>query len=154
MNINILEQNKNRFALVIVLMTLSLLLIACGAPAPSPNPDGSINVVVTLTDFGIESSLNTFEAGKTYRFAITNNGAIAHEFAIAEPLEGGTVHGTDMDSMHGGLILAVEETDLPPGATVTVDATFPDHTPDEGLEFACHTEGHYEAGMQLPITVE
>lgn len=154
MKTNVLEQIKNRFILVIMLITLSMLLIACGAPAPSTNPDGSINVEVTLTDFRIESSLNTFEAGKTYRFTVTNNGAIAHEFAIAEPLEGGTVHGTDMDSMHGGLILAVEETDLTPGATVSVDATFSDHIPDKGLEFACHTDGHYEAGMQLPISVK
>ena len=59
-----------------------------------------------------------------------------------------------MEMMPGGLILVVEESDLPPGTTVTVDATFPDHVPDEGLELACHTEGHYEAGMKFPITVK
>lgn len=154
MKTNQLKWDKKKFVIVAMLIALSLSLAACGASAPSTNPDGSTNVEVTLTDFGIESSLTTFEAGKTYRFTITNNGAIAHEFVIAEPLAEGTGHNTDMESMHGGLILAVEESDLPPGTTVTVDATFPDHMPDEGLEFACHTEGHYEAGMKFPITVK
>lgn len=153
MNTNLLENDKKIFAVVTVLITISLLLAACGASAPSTNPDGSINVDVTLTDFGIESSLTTFEAGKTYHFTITNKGAIPHEFVIAEPLAGGTVHGTDMEMMHEGLIVEVEENELPPGATVTVDATIPDHV-DEALEFACHTEGHYEAGMRSAITVK
>jgi uncharacterized cupredoxin-like copper-binding protein len=154
MNTNLLEHDKKIFAVVTVLIAISILLAACGASASSTNPDGSIDVDVTLTDFGIESSLTTFEAGKTYHFTITNKGAIQHEFVIAEPLVGGTVHGTDMEMMHEGLIVEVEEDELPPGAIVTVDATFPADLPDEGLEFACHTEGHYEAGMKFPISVK
>lgn len=154
MKTNILEGNKTIFAFVTVLIALSISVAACGASTPSINPDGSINVDVTLTDFGIESSVTTFEAGKTYQFTITNKGAIPHEFVIAEPLVGGTVHGTDMEMMHEGLIVEVEEDELPPSATVTVDATFPAHVPGEELEFACHTEGHYEAGMKFPITVK
>lgn len=147
------ERNKLNMSFAALLIAFSILLTACGASAPSINPDGSINVEVTLTDFGIESSVTTFEAGKTYRFTIMNEGAIPHEFVIAEPLMDGTVHGTDMDMLHEGLILEVEEEKLPPGATVTVEATFPDHV-DDALEFACHTEGHYEAGMRSPITIK
>lgn len=148
-------KNKTGLSLLatIALIIISLILSACGASGPSTNPDGSINVDVTLTDFGMESSLTTFEAGKTYRFTITNNGAIAHEFVIAEPLMEGEDHSNDMEMMHEGMVIEVEEDELPPGTTVTVDATFPDHVDGE-LEFACHIEGHYEAGMRSPITMK
>lgn len=146
---------KTVFSLLVTtaLIALSLILSACVPSGPSTNPDGSINVDVTLTDFGMESSLTTFEAGKTYRFTIKNNGAIAHEFVIAEPLMAGEDHGDEMEMMHEGLVIEVEEDELPPGATVTVDATFPDHVDGE-LEFACHIEGHYEAGMRSPIAMK
>ena len=153
MKMKTLARNIPGATYIAVLIALSILLTACGASSSSTNPDGSINVEVTLTDFGIESSLTEFEAGKKYRFTIKNEGAIPHEFVIAEPLMEGEAHGTDMDMMHAGLVVAVEEDELPAGATVTVDVTFPDHV-DEALEFACHIEGHYEAGMHSPITLK
>lgn len=139
-----------------------LLLTACGGSAPSVNEDGSINVDVTLTDFKIESSVTTFESGKTYRFTITNDGLVPHEFVISEPLMGmeGEAHNDDdahgedeMEMKHEGLVVEVGEDVLQPGVTITVDATFPEHVDGE-LEFACHTEGHYEAGMFSHITIE
>jgi uncharacterized cupredoxin-like copper-binding protein len=148
-------KNKTGISLLVTtaFIIVSLILSACGASGPTANSDGSINVDVILTDFGMESSLTTFEAGKTYRFTITNNGAIAHEFVIAEPLMEGEDHSGDMEMMHEGVVIEVEEDELPPGATVTVDATFPDHVDGE-LEFACHIAGHYEAGMRSPITMK
>ena len=140
----------------LVALTVALLfLTACGPSAPTTNADGSINVDVTLTDFTMESSVTTFEAGKTYRFTITNEGLVPHEFVIAEPLMEGEDHSEDMgmEMMHEGLVIEVEEDELQPGATVTVDATFLDHVDGE-LEFACHLEGHYEAGMRSPISMK
>ena len=90
---------------------------------------------------------------ETYHFTITNEGAIPHEFVIAEPLMESEEHGTDMDMMHKGLVVEVEEDELPTGASFTVDVNFPAHA-DEALEFACHVEGHYEAGMHSPITLK
>ncbi len=55
------------------------VLVACGPKPPQ-------EVQVTLTDFGIESSLSAFEVGQPYRFVITNSGALDHEFMIIEPL--------------------------------------------------------------------
>lgn len=143
------------------LIALSLILSACGPKEP-------VTVEVTLTEFGIESSLSTFEAGQTYSFVITNEGALAHEFVIAEPLMEGAEHddsmgdsmeeeeaehNDDMEMSHEGLILEVEEDQLPAGATVTVVVTFPEDAPEEAVEFACHISGHYEGGMHSPITI-
>jgi len=128
-------------------------LTACGAA------DGN-KVEVTLTDFGIESSKSEFNAGETYTFVITNEGAIPHEFVIAEPLregaEMGDMHedGEEGEMHHEGLIVEVEQDELLPGATVQVDVTFPDTPPDEPVEFACHIEGHYDAGMRAPLTIK
>ena len=133
--------------LVVLLVVVVLIITACGAQSESND------VTITLTDFSIESSVTTFEAGKTYRFTITNEGIIPHEFVIAEPMMEGEDHSEGMEMEHAGLVIEVEEDELPPGATVTVNATFPDHV-DEELEFACHVEGHYEAGMRSPITMK
>lgn len=144
---------ENRNLSGVLFIAILLLLTACDASSPSTNTDGSINVDVTLTDFTIESSVIAFEAGRTYRFTITNESAIPHEFVIAEPMMEGEDHSEGMEMEHAGLVVEVEEDELPPGATVTVNATFPDHV-DEELEFACHIEGHYEAGMHSPITIK
>jgi uncharacterized cupredoxin-like copper-binding protein len=157
---------SNKVHLFVLAAAILLLITACGGSAPSVNEDGSINVEVTLTDFKIESSVTTFEAGKTYRFTITNEGLVPHEFVIAEPLmedeahndedahSDDDAHGEDeMEMKHEGVVVEVSEDELQPGATVTVDATFPDHVDGE-LQFACHTEGHYEAGMFSPISMQ
>ena len=137
------------------LIALSLILSACGSPEP-------VIVEVSLTEFGIESSLSTFEAGQTYSFVITNDGAIAHEFVIAELMmmsdehddeKDNDDHGDDTEMAHEGVILEVEEDVLPTGATVTIEFTFPEEAPEEAMEFACHISGHYEGGMHSPITI-
>lgn len=144
-------KNKTRLTLLIttVLIASSLLLSACG---PSTNPDGSVNVEVTLRDFGIESSLNTFEVGVPYHFIITNEGAINHELMIMEPMMPGM--DITMEEMDAMALAYVEEDELPPGNTQTLDYTFTEPANAGSLEFACHTTGHYEAGMMIPITVK
>ena len=144
-------KNKNRLILLIttILVFSTLLLSACG---PSTNPDGSVNVKVALRDFGIDSSLTTFEVGVPYHFIITNEGAINHELMIMEPMMAGM--DMTMEEMDAMALAYVEEDELPPGATQTLDYTFTGPAPAGSLEFACHTEGHYEAGMRLPITVK
>jgi len=48
----------------------------------------------------------------------------------------------------------IEADELTPGATKSFDYTFNETAPAGTLEFACHIPGHYEAGMNLPITVK
>ena len=152
MKTNTLKRTKTVLAATFVLIAIPMLLAACGSSSSSTNPDGSVNVNVTLTDFGIESSLNTFEVGIPYHFIITNKGAINHELMIMVPtMAGSEMAMEEMDKM---ALAFVEEDELPPGATQTLDYTFTDSASAGSLEFACHTVGHYEAGMISPITVK
>lgn len=144
-------KNKTRIALLIttVFIASSLLLSACG---PSTTSDGPVDVEVTLTEFGIESSLDTFEVGVPYHFIITNEGAINHELMIMEPMMPGM--DMSMEEMDAMALAFVEEDELTPGTTQTLDYTFTEPAPAGSLELGCHIAGHYEAGMAVPITVQ
>jgi len=128
---------------------LMLVLSACGAQSEAPE-----TVLISLTEFGIQSDSASFEAGQAYRFVIINNGALNHEFTIMPPGESGGMgmEGHDMGNMSGAF-LHVAEDQLSPGAVVTIDYVFSQPASVGDLEFACHFAGHYEAGMLLPITV-
>lgn len=133
--------------LFVIPVFISLVFIACSSQPTT--------VSVTLTEFGIQSSLTEFEAGKTYTFSITNTGALNHEFVLlpagmpAMPME-----GHDMGHDMAGALLHVGEDQLTPGASVTVEYVFDQAAGTGDLEFACHLPGHYEAGMFTPIVVE
>ncbi|GAB1471702.1 hypothetical protein MASR2M66_25800 [Chloroflexota bacterium] len=134
---------------VVVLTIALLLLTACGAQG------NSNEVKITLTDFGMESSRTSFEVGVPYHFVITNEGAINHEMMIMAPLtEMQMSMDMDMEEMDALALAMIKEDELTPGATMTLDYTFTEPAPDGTLEFACHVEGHYVAGMKLPITVK
>jgi len=60
----------------------------------------------------------------------------------------------DMEAMDEMALAMIEEDELTPGATKTLDYTFTEPASTGDLEFVCHVEGHYEAGMKLPITVK
>jgi uncharacterized cupredoxin-like copper-binding protein len=108
-----------------------------------------IEVVVSLNEFSVDLSQSAFDAGSTYRFVVTNNGAVSHEMMIVGALEPGA---TDMEEMDESALLVIEEEDLPPGATVEVVYTFPMDA-ELGLEAACYVPGHYEAGMKTQVVV-
>jgi uncharacterized cupredoxin-like copper-binding protein len=132
---------------------IAVVALGAGVLAALPGcAQGPIPVDVTLTDFGIESTRTEFEAGRAYEFTITNEGALNHEFMIMPPV-GMDQMGMDMGEYDEMALLMVEAEELPPGETVVVEYTFPDSAADEDLEFACHTEGHYEQGMNLGIAV-
>lgn len=130
-------------------VVLLLLLAACGAQG------NSNEVKITLTDFGMESSRTSFEVGVPYHFIITNEGAINHEMMIMAPLtEMQMSMDMDMEEMDAMALAMIEEDELTPGTTMTLDYTFTEPAPAGTLEFACHVEGHYIAGMKLPFTVK
>lgn len=131
---------------MLIASVMALGLSACG---PSP----PVEVDVTLADFEIVASQTDFKAGQTYQFVISNEGTLNHEFMVMEPLAMDSM-GMSMAEMDEMALLMVEQEELSPGETVTVEYTFPASTSGDDLEFACHVEGHYEQGMNLPINVE
>jgi uncharacterized cupredoxin-like copper-binding protein len=132
----------------VVFLVLTATLSACSAQGP----DSSTEVRVTLTDFGVVSSSTQFTAGIPYTFTIKNEGQVPHEFMFVPPVMTGMadMHG---EATHNTALIEVEESELPPGATYILSYTFPQSASGTDLEIACHTPGHYEAGMRLPITV-
>jgi len=125
-----------------------LLLTACGGQQKA------IEVTITVKEFGIESSITEFQVGVPYHFVVTNAGMVNHEIMIMPPLtEDQTGMGMDMGTMDQMALAMISADDLTPGATKSFDLTFRDAASTGTLEFACHTPGHYEANMKLPITV-
>jgi uncharacterized cupredoxin-like copper-binding protein len=134
-----------------IMLAAVLLLTACSAQESKD----SVEVKITLTEFGIESPLTEFETGVPYRFTVTNTGVVEHEFMIMPPLTedemGMHMNMTDLDEMALDML---EAADLQAGDTASFDFTFTEPAEAGKLEFACHTPGHYEANMKQPIVVQ
>lgn len=157
------------FTRFFVYMLAAALLVACGRAAASTAPSVSapsapadevtvplepVEVQVKLSEFKIEPSITTFETGVSYRFVVTNAGTVAHELMIMPAMDTNAATEMDMEELDEMALGVIEEEDLQPGATATLDLTFTELAPAGTLEFACHTPGHYPAGMKLPITVQ
>ncbi len=135
----------------IILLVAGILLTACGGQAPKD----TVEVQVTLTEFAIKSSVSEFETGVSYHFVVTNMGTVAHEFMVMPPLtQDQTDMHMDMTSMDKMALAMIEAADLQVGDTASFDLTFTEAASAGTLEFACHTPGHYEANMKLPIAVK
>ena len=160
---------------LLILITVPLLLIAaCGSPtttatempatelpataAPATQPAATeppassgtgTQVDITLADNTIDSPITTFQVGVPYTFVITNAGRHGHNFNISTPV-------SEVGSLDAALqtaLLAVPQSQLGPGASVTVEYTFPADSAGKNLEFSCLIRMHYQDGMLLPITV-
>lgn len=148
-----------KIVLLMITAVATLLATACGSSAPAAIPTPSVAVQtapangtvvnVTLADNTIKASQITFQAGVPYTFVVQNSGRHAHNFNINQPV---SVAGS-LNAALTNALLAVDEDELPVGATVTVDYTFPDSAVGQQLEFSCLIRRHYEDGMVLAITV-
>ncbi len=134
----------------VVLIAAGILLTACGGQKTATE------VKITVKEFGIESSITSFETGVPYHFVVTNEGSVDHEIMIMPPLTttDQTGMGMDMGAMDNMALAMIPAEDLTPGTTKSFDLTFTEPASAGTLEFACHTPGHYEANMKLPITVK
>ena len=131
-----------------VLFVGGLLLTACGGQQKVTE------VQITVKEFGIESSMTDFQVGVPYHFVVTNAGTVNHEIMIMPPLSKDQMGmGMDMGTMDQMALAMISADNLAPGTTQSFDLTFKDAASAGTLEFACHTPGHYEANMKLPITV-
>ncbi len=170
-----------RFTLLSVIMLVTVLVTACGSPAPAatqapveptstelptqpasteavPTQSGSVEtapvgsgtqVDITLADNTIDASQLEFQVGVPYTFVITNTGRHAHNFNINPPV---SVVGS-MEAALDSAMLVVSQEQLGPGASVTVDFTFPPDAAGQLLEFSCLIRRHYDDGMKVDITV-
>jgi uncharacterized cupredoxin-like copper-binding protein len=163
-----------RITLLAIVVFSTIFMAACGASAPTATQvpvsqpvvtepaiqpaateppteaaAASTEVIITLADNSIESSLTTFKVGVPYTFVITNKGNHDHNFNIAQPV---SVAGS-LDAALQNALLAVPKNQLGGGAQVTVEYTFPDTAASTQLEFSCLIKRHYDDGMYLAITV-
>jgi uncharacterized cupredoxin-like copper-binding protein len=104
--------------------------------APQP-----VDTPVVLREFGVTSPVTRFQMGKPYRFSVTNEGSVAHEFMV--------LPRRSLD--HMAALFEITERELGPGQRAAREFTF---QREGDYEFACHLPGHYEAGMVFPITVD
>ena len=133
---------------LIVLVVVGLLLTGCGGSKAT-------EVKITLKEFGIESSITNFQKGVPYHFVVTNEGAVEHEIMILPPLKIDPMGMTmNMDNLDKQALAMIDASRLPAGATASFDFTFTESASEGSLEIACHTPGHYEMDMKLPITVK
>jgi uncharacterized cupredoxin-like copper-binding protein len=119
------------------------------ATLETPPVGTGTQVDITLADNTIEASQLEFQVGETYSFVITNTGTHAHNFNINPPV---SVAGS-MEAALDSALLVVPQEQLGPGASVTVDFTFPPDTVGQLLEFSCLIRRHYDDGMKVDIIV-
>lgn len=144
--------------MISLLLLIAAALAACtgaaassspAAPAPEP-----VEVQVKLSEFKIEPSISTFKTGVPYHFVVINEGTVAHELMIMAPMDMNAAATMDMEELDEMALGVIEEDDLQPGATATLDFTFSELAPMGTLQFSCHTPGHYAGGMKMPIAVQ
>src|SRR6266496_2550682 len=145
---------KYRFVLGLFLVPFMLILAACGSSAaPSGSqqgqitPSGSQTVQVTLSDTKVDSSLTTFTAGMPYHFVVTNTGQVAHQFVMI-PMGMG-MEQMSVDEMHHAALYMYDS--VAPGETRMFDYTFAPSAAGQSFQFACYSQGHYEAGMPFMV---
>ena len=133
---------------VLIVLVVAGLLTGCGRSKAT-------EVKITLKEFGIESSITDFQTGVPYHFVVTNEGAAEHEIMIVPPVTTNSMGmAMNMEELDKMALVMIAASDLPSGAIASFDYTFTKSAPAGSLEFACHTPGHYEMGMKLPVTVK
>ena len=121
--------------------------ISFGAPAEESEADREIEVEATDS---LRFDPESIEVGKgeTIAFIVTNTGSLEHEFVLGDPhfqedhAEGAAGHGD-----HGSSGNSVH---VPPGETETITWTF---SQDLEVQYACHVDNHFEAGMVGSVDV-
>ena len=138
---------------------LLLVVAACGgttAAAENSDHDATEGVTtervveVSMTEFGFSPGpIEVFE-GETVTFVVTNDGAVDHEFRLAnDEIVGEHEHASDHEDMDEMDMMSVVL--LAPGETGELVVTF-DHDATF-TEVTCLLPGHREAGMVTPLQI-
>lgn len=140
-------------ALFLVLLAVPFLF--GNEPAGGALAEEAVREVnVVLTEFTIEPTSLSFEAGDHVKFVVENRGSVAHEFRltttsgaeahVAEGHEGHTGSGGEDEDGVGWLLVC-------PRQTETLEVVFDEHSVFDMV--ACLLPGHYEQGMSSPLTI-
>lgn len=125
---------------------LALTLAACsaaaapGTEAPSAAASPRVITIEANDQLKFVPAAVTVQKGETVVFRVVNSGTVDHEFMV------GPKDAVAADSKDG----TAELEGLKGGETKELTYTFPDAG---DFAFACHEEGHFEAGMVGTVTV-
>lgn len=154
---------------ILLALAAAALLAACGGGTDQPSgaetsmdhgamssgtqpPAGQAarTIKVTANDqLRFQPASVSVMGGETVAFTVTNTGKVAHEFVIGDQ----AFQDEHEKEMAGQTMPMADDADgigLPAGATKTLTYTFKQ---PGTLLYACHTAGHYQAGMKGTITI-
>lgn len=118
-----------------------------GHPGSASQP--ARTVLIAATEFRFSPATLNVKVGGTVRFTIVNRGKIAHEFVIGDTTEQ-IAHDKEMAAMLGMTMHDTNGVSVAAGMTASLVWTF---TRPGKLQYACHTPGHYAAGMSGTLIV-
>ena len=115
-----------------------------------PAGQAARTIKVTANDqLRFQPATLSVKRGETVAFTITNTGKVAHEFVIGDQAFQDE-HEQEMAGQAMPMADDAHGIGLPAGATKTLTYTFEQPAT---LLYACHTAGHYKAGMKGTITI-
>lgn len=133
-----------------LLFPVSAMLAMTGSTASATKLPSAQKFSVTMTDISYSVKTITVKKGVPVTFTFANKGRVVHE-AVVGTRAHQVAHDKEMAAM-GGMVMADEPTAiaLKPGVTKKLNVTF-----DKAgrYEVACHTPGHYSAGMKINVVV-
>ena len=142
----------HKFAALAALGPLLFVGSACGSDDDGESGDpGSTELEATLSDFEFEPTSWSAAADVDNTIALTNDGAVAHEWVILQ--SGVTIESeADLPATEEELLadFVLTETEVEPGETQ--DMVF--NVPAGTYQIICAIETHFDAGMEGTLTVE
>ena len=124
----------------ILVLVLSLALTACGG--------NRVTLNVSATDSGYDSKVYTVPAGANVTLNMTNNGAVAHEFAILKSGQHVTPPFGEKDE--DKILWELDGVD----PNTTKSDTFTAPTQPGEYDVICGIPGHIEQGMTATLVVK
>lgn len=119
-----------------------------GGPADANEASRTIEVTM-LDSMSFEPAAINVSAGETVTFAVTNAGRRVHEFTLGDAAMQ-QQHAQAMAHIPAGVTHSFPNSlTLQPGETKRLTWRFG----DAALEFACHQQDHYDAGMRGQVTI-
>ena len=144
--------NTRKLVTVVALGSLVFAASACGSDDDAGGDDSSATELdATLSDFQFSPNSWTAAADEDVTIALTNDGAVAHEWVILQ--SGVTIESeADLPDTEEELLadFVLTETEVEPGETQ--DMVF--NVPAGTYQIICAIETHFDAGMDGTLTVE